>query len=127
MILVSRDSEGIYTAALEMLENSLGETDRQRRMLSIASDDLEQMRKLAPRTTLSPGYEDRVLYLLWMHDRMNAGIEFENISSDEADGLAAVVRAQHQFDIDHPRCGGCGLRLQFKGQKRCFGCRVEFK
>lgn len=112
-------------AAVEMLENSLDQPSRDRRMLSIGPDDLAQAAKLAPKTSFSPGYQDRVLYLMWMHDRMNVGIQFENITADEADGIAAVLHGRQQFDREHPPCPRCGARLPFRGMKRCPSCAAE--
>jgi hypothetical protein len=116
-------------AAVQMLENSLGEADRERRMLSISPDDLDQAAKLAPRFDFSPGYQDRVLYLMWLHSKMNIGITFNKppITADEADGIDAVLRGRQIFEAEHPRCAGCGTRLSFKSMKRCPSCRTELK
>lgn len=127
-IRVASDSEGLCLAAIQMLENSLGQTARDRRMQSIAPGDLAQAEKLAPKADFSPGYQDRVLYLLWLHNKMNIGIQFSSpISGDEADGIDAVLRGQQQFQAEHPPCSACGARLPYKAMKRCPSCTAELR
>jgi hypothetical protein len=112
-------------AAVQMLENSMDDVGRERRLRSIAPDDLVQAENLAPKASFSPGYQDRVLYLLWLHEKMNVGIGFSNITADEADGIAAVLRGRQQFEAEHPRCPGCGYRMKFTKMKRCPNCSRE--
>ena len=85
---------------------------------------LEQLAKLAPRTRLSPGYAERAVYLIWLEQMLNAGVEFtEPLTVEEAEGLIAIARGREQWNADNPPCGDCGARLR-KGTAH--NCKQKF-
>ena len=109
MILVSQDVEGIRMAALEIFEESMNSADLERRLSRLGPDD-PQVLKLLPQRDLADGYYDWALYLLWLKSKMNAGVEFEMLYADEAEGLSALSLAMQDFEKKHPRCACCGER-----------------
>lgn len=123
MILVAQDVEGIRAAALEIFEQSIG-TERLERQLSRLPSDDPQREKLLPASKLSEGYYDWVLYLLWLRNKLAAGIEFKEIMADEAEGLTAIALALQDFEREHPRCCHCGER-GFRGMRVCPNCAKE--
>lgn len=126
-IQVNRDMQGVRLAALEIFEEQLvaKNTERQMRNLppGVAS---EEIAKYARPQSLSPGYGEFALYLLWMEETMEAGIEMA-VLADEADGLRAIAQARSEFRSKHPACPACGT-LQLKQVViKCRGCGKEFK
>lgn len=127
ILLPAQDVEGLRQATLEIFVQTMEDESLERRLGCIPPDDLAQIEKLLPEKTLSPSYYEQVLYLLWLEDKMSAGIEFSAISADEAEGLGAIQRARQQFNREHPPCANCGKRVGFRGQKRCAGCGKELR
>jgi hypothetical protein len=127
MIVVAQDVEGLRQAALEIFVQTMENDALERRLGSIAPDDMAQIEKLLPSKTVAPGYYEQALYLLWLEGKMNAGIQFKDIAADEAEGLTALQRARQQFNHDHPPCPHCGTRVKFRGQKSCMQCHQELR
>jgi NADH pyrophosphatase NudC (nudix superfamily) len=123
MIVVSQDVEGIRAAALEIFEHSLS-MERIERQLSRLEPDDPQREKLLPVRKLSEGYYDWAMYLLWLRNKLAAGIAFSEITADEAEGISAIALAIQDFDRQHPFCGHCGER-GFRGMRACPNCSKE--
>jgi NADH pyrophosphatase NudC (nudix superfamily) len=105
-IIVSRDVEGLQTAAIDLMTESLMQSSEDRK--------------------LSPGYYKRVEYLLWLETNIEAGGRFE-LTADELEGIAALARAKAEFSSEHPACGACGARQYSRFARRCRSCNVEFQ
>lgn len=110
MIVVARDTEGLITAAKEIYVHSLSEKKVEQMLKDVPLGDDELLAKLCPRRTLSPGYYDQVLYLLWLKQGIESGVEFKDLTADEADGMVALTRARHEFEQEYPPCSDCGVR-----------------
>jgi hypothetical protein len=127
VIIVSQDIEGVRMAALELLEGSIEREKNDKRLDAVNPDDFDQLRKLAPKSKLSPGYQDWALYLFWIERHIGSGISFADLRADEADGLGALQRARQQFEHEHPPCPACGTRLGNRMLRRCFACGKELR
>jgi len=110
-------------AALEILKESLNNERLQRQLSRIEPDD-PQMLKLLPARKLADGYYDWVMYLLWLRNKMSAGVEFGEVFADEAEGITAIALATQDFERDHPQCPACGER-GYRGMRRCPNCTRE--
>ena len=130
MILVQQDVEGLRLAAREMFDYTLIERDIDRQVDNLLKADPETnpelIAKLMPRSQVAIGYQEWIVYLLWLEDKLNAGIEFSNMTADEAEGLAMLRRVRAEWQQEHPACGHCGERVRSRTQKRCRGCMREF-
>lgn len=131
MIQIAQDVEGLRLAAMEMFDYTLKERDINRQVKNLLQADpyasAEVLGKLVPQSEVSPGYHDWVGYLFWMEDKLATGIEFKDITADEAEGLAMLRRARAEWQSEHPACGNCGERVRSRTQKRCRGCMQEFR
>lgn len=119
MIIVANDVDGLRVAAMELFASAADDKDISRALASIDPDDTAQLAKLIPQSSVSPGYLDRVTYLLWLEDKMRAGIAFAEISADEAEGIAAIQRARYEFERDNPMCPDCGVRNRMGSRHVC--------
>ena len=130
MLRVASDTAGIRTAMRELCEHSMHESKSNSRIAAVLAadgpDSLEQIRKLAPRSRISPGYQDWTLYLLWLERKLDAGISFRDpLTAEEAEGLTAISEERAKYNHDHPPCPSCGVRLMNRAQHRCQGCGKE--
>ena len=131
-VRVASDTAGIRTAMAELCEHSLLERKAAQRIEQVLTggnvNAIEQVRKLAPRSRISPGYQDWTLYLLWLEGMIAAGVQFEKpITAEEAEGLRAVDAARSQWNYEHPPCPNCGARLANRAVRTCFGCGKEVR
>lgn len=115
--------EGVRIAALEIFEESLNSERLQRQISRLKPDD-QQILKLLPTRKLADGYYDWACYLLWLRNKMGAGVKFAEIFADEAEGLSAISLAMQDFEREHPHCPACGQR-GYKGMRRCPHCSRE--
>ncbi|HZU30893.1 MAG TPA: hypothetical protein VFB79_07240 [Candidatus Angelobacter sp.] len=110
MIIVSQDTEGLAKAAKELFIQSLSNERVEQMLREVPLGDDAQLAKIYPKHEMSPGYYDYVLYLMWLKQNISAGVEFEDLTAAEADGLVAITRARYEFEKEYPACSDCGVR-----------------
>jgi hypothetical protein len=123
---VARDYGALKRAMLELLEEARQEPERRRaeRMAQYAENAEQMLAGMVPKRTLADGYFARVYYLLELESVMQLGVKFSAAEMDvsEMHGLAALAAARRQFDVLHPPCKRCGVRLENEGQTQCQDC-----
>jgi hypothetical protein len=122
-IRVPQDIDGVRAAVRELCIASIGQKANHRRIEAILAADpadaQEQVAKLAGRSRLSPGYTDWVIYLIWLDEMLRRGIQFKDLTAEEADGLAALAREREEFNNDYPVCSDCEQRYRRGLQHVC--------
>ncbi|HLJ89577.1 MAG TPA: hypothetical protein VKZ53_22395 [Candidatus Angelobacter sp.] len=129
MITVSQDHDGVRIAALELFEEQLHRHDADRALANaLISGDIDDalLAKLSPNSSLSPGYRDFVVYVLWLKSMIGAGVQFD-LTDGEAEGLRAIEAARQEFVTKHPPCRYCGYFQYSTVSMRCHKCRKELR
>lgn len=129
MIDVVNDAEGVRMALEEIFEEDYVRSRIGRELEGASEQTRERMAGQVPPRTLSPGYYEFGLHLLWLEDERNAGIGFSAaaLAAFEVRGLVALGRARTAFDGRHPKCGSCGARQQNRFSTECLNCGVKFR
>src|SRR5882724_3986395 len=130
-IAIARDYDGLKQAALEMLEEERSSEHRQRveRQAATAANGEAMLAALGTERTLADGYYMRIGYLLELESMIHAGLHFEakEMAMSKVRGLIAIESARAEFDRLHPRCRGCGTRLDDTLDNVCGDCRMRVK
>ena len=123
---VARDMDGLQQALSEVIEEDFA-FSRVRRVFDLSGDDDRDrlLRSLPPRT-LSPGYYKYASYIVWLDERIKAGMQFRRLADCEMEGLVALTRARGKFDYDHPSCA-CGAHQENRFCTKCHSCGIEFR
>lgn len=132
IIDVATDYDGLTAAFHELLvhsyDSAVGERSRK-----LASDpntaNAEQLQaSLSDRYQLSPGYYDRIHYLLRLEMMVGIGVRFslDDLNMAEVQGLQLLREERTKFHSEHPACPRCGV-LNDRFAMRCRGCRAEFQ
>jgi hypothetical protein len=126
-LLVTNDTEGLRMAALELFEAELYGPDLERQIGNLPPGaGPEEIEKLARPRRLSPGYEDFLVYVLWLESMNSAGVQMQ-LNADEAEGLRAVAAARAEFRSNHPECPACGVRQYNTSARTCRRCMKELR
>jgi hypothetical protein len=132
-ISVASDFIGLKTAALELMEEALmaSERDRIEKLASMAANrDAILASYGGPERTMADGYYTRVGYLLDLESfiSLGAGAQIE-LELTEARGILCIREARDKFRRMHPPCaGGCGRLLTNANERKCSDCqRLEFE
>jgi hypothetical protein len=132
VILVSHDYERLRLAARELFDEQFHEqeNERAREAERIAGNApaAKARRHAKGERTLSPGYYDRVGYLLDLDAIVSGGFQLslDQVDASEVQGLMAVREARAEWQAQHPSCGRCGRRNERFAMK-CRDCGVEFQ
>ncbi|SRR6266487_768348 len=126
-VSIAHDYGGLKRATLELLEEARLEPQRQRneRIAEHAAENAERvLAATAAERSLADGYYQRIGYLLELESvlQLGAGLSMLLLDMSEMHGLAAVVAARRQFDVLHPPCRKCGVRLEYEWETECRGC-----
>jgi len=130
VIRVSADLAGLRVAALELFEGAMLEEQSAPalRRAPLGEDRDRVLERTAPARSLSPGYYERVAYLLSLEQELGLGLMTRpsELLASELDGLFAVKSARSEFEREHPACPGCGA-LNQKFAATCRACRRELR
>jgi hypothetical protein len=123
---VTRDMEGLQTALGEVLEQDFA-FSRVRRVFDHSEGmDREHVLRSLPERTLSPGYYKWAEYIVWLEERLNAGMPVQRMDNCEVEGLVALERARKRWGYDHPTCA-CGAHQESRFSQKCHSCGLEFR
>jgi hypothetical protein len=127
-VIVSRDTESIRQAALELMVESLKREDTERQLGALHDQDAgpEMLLKIVPARKLANGFYDYAAYLMWLRGMIEADVKLP-ILADEAEGLVAIRVARQEYEQAHPACPGCGARQYSTKPIHCRKCGMNFK
>ena len=127
MIAVYQDEEGLRTAALELMEETLEAPQREKNeQLAEYSSNPDAIRAATEKRTLSPGY------YIWLHyvaeeiaRPLEMGIVFheQDLDPDEFSTLVILAETRAKFQRLHPPCSGCGKLLPNEWDRTCNDCQ----
>lgn len=129
-MIVTQCMDGVRQAALELMVESLGAADVERRLDDLCAQDADEdtLAKVIPVWTMADGFYDFASYILWMRSMIDSGVEM-SVLADEAEGMRAVHAAIQEFERDHPPCPQCGKRQLSSTAIRCRNgrCGMDFR
>jgi len=124
MILVATDYVGLRQAALEIFEEIFTAEDRERTLAAAesAANRDEIIERAIPQRTLSPGYYERVIYLLDLEEMTQVvQVGLREVDESEIRGITVVRQAREETLQKYPPCPHCGKRNS-KFMPRCRAC-----
>ena len=129
MIDVVRDPQGVRMALEALFEEDFVRSRMAGNLEDKSAEQQERIERAVPRRALSPGYYRWAEHLLRLDAERKAGVGFApgDLACFEADGLVELDRARGKFERDHPECGACKRRLEFRHQPECSGCGAKFR
>ena len=125
-VSVASDFSGLKQAALELMEEARSAPARKRleELARGSANPEEILQKIGSNRSLAEGYYARVGYLMELESFLGMGIQLRfDLDMTELRGMLSFAAARAEFDRAHPRCRGCGARLEHEWDKTCNECQ----
>ena len=123
---VTRDLEGLLQALGEVLEQDFAFARVRRSFEQSGDEDRDHVLQSLPPRTLSPGFYKWAEYIVWLDERLKAGMIVTRMASSEVEGLVTLDRARRKWEYDHPACA-CGAHQESRFSQKCHSCGLEFR